>query len=419
MVWDIPSYRWQRTNRFLATYGGFVETAVAVTSGSISETVPAGVYGVHVWLWGQGGWSTSLSAHGGGGGVAYRFFHVTPGDELIGSLTSTIGSYSQFLVNSAFMQAFSGAVTIGSGAVGGMAFGGSSNYQGGVATPNQGGAAGGNTTALAPCYRMRASDLNNIRSALSLAGLTATEACVTESPAWGSGARSEKFLGSSAGFGGGGVKHDGGAFVGGGPGVLLRYVEEAPNTMPASFLMFPPAGTQYSTVPLGATSVKAWVVGAGSTGGAAGGVAYKTYSVSPGDIITMTLDASSTTVTIDGVTITANAGSGNTGGTYSGGDGGANGGVKVGFSAGAIGGAGTTQGAPYYRRAAVDVSGLIAATNAAGHKGTEDNTLHAAIGSGAYFEKYAYGNAGFGGGGFNEAGATPGAGVIVLSFTGS
>ena len=132
-------------------------------------------------------------------------------------------------------------------------------------------------------------------------------------------------------------------------------------------------GTSLTVGPL-VTSVKVWTIGAGGGGaggtdndgtvgggGGAGGIAFTTQAVTPGDIITYSLgiggaggidanngsDGTNTTAIVAGTTITGNGGSGGqynngtdaAGGSFTGGDGGANGGDGIG-SAGDTGGGG-------------------------------------------------------------------------------
>ncbi|MBK7761859.1 MAG: hypothetical protein IPI46_00615 [Bacteroidetes bacterium] len=134
------------------------------------------------------------------------------------------------------------------------------------------------------------------------------------------------------------------------------------------------SGTSF-VIPAGIGSVKVWAIGAGGGGagatssdgtcgggGGAGGVAFKTFSVNAGDIISYTIgvggaggvDANdgqagtATTVTFNANVVTGNGGSGGAynifidaaGGTFSGGDGGANGGSGKGAAGDNGGGAG-------------------------------------------------------------------------------
>ena len=200
------------------------------------------------------------------------------------------------------------------------------------------------------------------------------------------------------------------------------------------------SGTSY-TVPTGATSMKAWAVGAGGNGyltgslvSGAGGCSYKTWSVSGGNavsysvgIVPATGNGGSTTVTFGGVTITGSGGgSTGTGGAYSGGDGGANGGGGVvfgggnvagqGSAGGAVGGNGTKQSCG--RLISTDVNGLLSAVALAGGKTTEDCGTAAAFGSGSYNDKFTNKTAGLGGGfATSYANAAAGGGAVVLYFT--
>jgi hypothetical protein len=199
------------------------------------------------------------------------------------------------------------------------------------------------------------------------------------------------------------------------------------------------SGTSY-TVPTGATSMKAWAVGSGggfsgSGGFPAGGCAYKTWSVSGGNTVAYTIGSApalyavgaNTTVTFGGVTITGGGGSLATatgGGSYSGGDGGATGGSGPAYfgnqvKGGAVGGDSGTV-ASCGRRAATDVSGLLAAVALAGGKATEDCGSAGAFGSSGWAQKYNGSKAaGYGGGGGENGSATvtSGQGAVVLYFT--
>lgn len=208
------------------------------------------------------------------------------------------------------------------------------------------------------------------------------------------------------------------------------------------------SGTSY-TVPAGASSMKAWAVGGGSLavrGGAAGGCAFKTWSVTSGQTISysvapsitgrtgsVAVNGQNTTVTYAGTTITGFGATGNASGagssapgSFSGGDGGATGGVKGDTSGGnfggAVGGNGTV--AACGRRAMTDVSGLLAALSLAGVDTTERCNATAAFGSGGWGSKYSAPyviDAGFGGGSGFEAGnyrnSAAGGGAVVLYFT--
>lgn len=117
--------------------------------------------------------------------------------------------------------------------------------------------------------------------------------------------------------------------------------------LPAVDLVLPFTGNGSFTIPAGYSSVKIWVVGGGGIGeiycdggphtnGGFGGISYKTWSVSAGQVITYSAGASLTgdfcgrptngnpsTATVNGTTITATAGLGNgNNGSGSGGDGG-------------------------------------------------------------------------------------------------
>ena len=205
---------------------------------------------------------------------------------------------------------------------------------------------------------------------------------------------------------------------------------------PTAFLLT--SGTSYA-VPTGATTMKAWAVGQGATAsataGGAGGTAYKTWSVSEGQTIAYSVGAGvnqdqgvSSTVTFNGTTITGFGGrwgAARPGGSYSGGDGGANGGdgyydtnADWHQTGGAVGGNGSV--ATCGRRSATDVSGLLAAVALAGGSTTEACGATAAFGSGGYTDGDAniWKAAGLGGGGgtrnWNDPRPT---GAVVLYFT--
>jgi hypothetical protein len=210
------------------------------------------------------------------------------------------------------------------------------------------------------------------------------------------------------------------------------------------------SGASY-TVPVGATSMKAWVVGGGggangtaSLAGGAGGCSYRTYSVTGGSSVTYSIGAAgnntptsggNTTVTHEGVTITGSGGqvsgggdNAGSGGTFSGGDGGSNGGAGVigdgysNFYGGAVGGNAAVTIA-CNRRPASDVSGLFAALALAGSSTTATcvSRTTAAFGAGAGVGKYVLSHdAGLGGGSVNYQGygyGLAGAGAVVLYFT--
>jgi len=203
------------------------------------------------------------------------------------------------------------------------------------------------------------------------------------------------------------------------------------------------SGTSYS-IPAGATTMKAWIVGGGGNKGAtqtyAGGCAYKTWSVSGASIsyvlgvgatVTVTsypnytsTPSTSSTATYSSVTITGGNGNplvdGGLAGGYSGGDGGANGGIGSWGVDGAVGG----NSAAYstcYRRPATDISGLFAALTLAGVSTTETCGATAAFGSAGYVNKYNSAltkTAGYGGRGAYDEFTTPGGnGALVLYFT--
>jgi hypothetical protein len=235
-----------------------------------------------------------------------------------------------------------------------------------------------------------------------------------------------------------------------------------------SFAVLLTPGITSFTVPAGYSSMKAWAVGGGGSNGninpgGAGGCAYKTWSVTGGSSVAMSIGAGgpasggsstsgqggNTTVTYGGVTITGQGGSQGstgaagavrTGGSFSGGDGGATGGSGAGSfyqsgdayggavgGNGAVAGAGDGQGASVVgncrRRVMTDISGLKAAVTLAGFPTTESCTTFGAFGSGSAGNKYGHVRAGYGGGGCMDTigagawGELGGAGVVVLYFS--
>ena len=202
------------------------------------------------------------------------------------------------------------------------------------------------------------------------------------------------------------------------------------------------SGTSF-TIPAGATTMKAWAVGPGgidgTTGGGygslagAGGVAYKTWAgVSGGASVTYAIGTgintttsstsatNTTSVTFSSTIIKGYSGwlgnvPGFGGGSFTGGDGGANGGNAqdgdwIGEAYGALGGAnGATT--TFQRTPMIDISGLKAAVTLAGGKATEDQGTTAAFGSGGAIKKGTPTKITSGYGGGN------GLGAVVLYFT--
>lgn len=230
------------------------------------------------------------------------------------------------------------------------------------------------------------------------------------------------------------------------------------------------SGSSY-TVPSGANSMKVWAIGAGGsvrTNGlyaGAGGVAYRTYSVTPGSTVSYTVNqtisgtsdtgGSNTTVTYSGITIRGYGGEpargitwqllGDSniglGGTFGGAaDGGAAGGAgrnyggyENGGSSGAVGRGGDglnewlgpQTGTPNSckRITAADVSELFAALALASVNATESCGSTAAFGSSGFDAKFGpYKSAGIGGGGVQNPGywnvRPNGNGAVVIKFMG-
>lgn len=247
------------------------------------------------------------------------------------------------------------------------------------------------------------------------------------------------------------------------------------------------SGTSFNVTPhAGFTTAKIWVIGAGGGGagatnsdatsgggGAAGGMAYTTATIGAGFTLNYSLGASgaggvntsngsaggATYAIISGVTVTGNGGGGGgynnnttaTGGTYSGGAGGANGGTGAGVSGdtgGGSGGAiGTVNGATGgsaggVGASAANVSGYFTPIQLLGYSTTAGGTAGGSgssspnamnggaatgFGAGGGGAGYYGGNGGagyFGGGGggasgytgANMTGGAGGAGVIVIEY---
>jgi|694.fasta_scaffold88706_2 hypothetical protein len=195
-------------------------------------------------------------------------------------------------------------------------------------------------------------------------------------------------------------------------------------------------------LPSGATTMKAWAIGGGSSG--AGGCAYKSWSILESDeaptftvgagAYGQNVSAGSTSLTFRGTTITGNGGNGYAtfaGGSFSGGDGGANGGSgssgEYGSfpwqrrNGGAVGGNGTWT-LSVLRMPATDVNGLFAAVSLAGLKTVEDGGAEPAFGSGGGTAQ-TDGDKGPGIGGgdsfspFGGRTSMGGSGAVVLYFT--
>lgn len=219
---------------------------------------------------------------------------------------------------------------------------------------------------------------------------------------WGGSGGAGKFGGGGGGAGGyfslGSINWSGGD---GGQGVVVLSFLNGGSPVSTVVLI---SGSSF-TIPDGVTAAKAWAIGGGGGGGgatsndgtsggsgAAGGVAFITKAVSPGDIISYSPGAGgraghgtingtaggNTSVTIAGTTIYGNGGGAGqynnvtnaTGGTYSGGDGGANGGAGYGRSGDVGGGGGGAIGSVNGTQAgndggtganSADISGLFAA----------------------------------------------------------
>ena len=179
-------------------------------------------------------------------------------------------------------------------------------------------------------------------------------------------------------------------------------------------------------VPNGASTMKAWAIGFGYRG--AGGTAYKTWSVSGGDIVYYTVgvrnsDGPDSQVIYSSTTITGVGSGGNAGGSYIGGDGGANGGdysvITQGgttlLRGGAIGGNAAATGCPRLKSNS-SIGGLFTALALAGQSISDCGD-----------EVFGYGGftsspvgirniAGRGGGGWNGSSNNGVSGAVVLYF---
>jgi hypothetical protein len=186
------------------------------------------------------------------------------------------------------------------------------------------------------------------------------------------------------------------------------------------------SGTNY-TVPTGATTMKAWAVGPGRS--AAGGTAYKTWSVIGGDTINYVVGISGTSdtnITYSSTTITGNRPTTASGGGYNGGDGGANGGASTTYSrsgtqffvGGAVGG-NTTIANCYGRSKATNISGLFSAVILSGQSFSAD-CANGSFGDGGLSTNNIPSiriTCGLGGGGWNGTNNNGGNGAVVLYFT--
>jgi hypothetical protein len=204
-------------------------------------------------------------------------------------------------------------------------------------------------------------------------------------------------------------------------------------------------GSSYE-IPSGATTVEAWAVGAGASGGVntnlgGGGIAYRSWAIDGQTSVSYSVALSpnignadtpqATTVTFSALTISGMSSGGIDGGSASGGSANFRGGDRsfeiinneTYFLGGGAGGNQPTV-SPCQRNPGTDVSGLHAALALAGFQSSETCGISPAFGSGASvkFEPSTGGpslthrfEAGLGGGG---ASIMPGGdGAVVLKFT--
>ena len=410
--------------------GGFqTGTGFAVTNGTYPVTV--GLGGIATTAQGNNGASSifsSITSLGGQGGASWYNYPTTPPTQAsLGTKASGGGA--------CYGSNVGGVGTVGQGKNGGTAGtsgnygsggGGGSTSAGGNGTTTTGGAGGTGT----------ASSISGISTTYCGGGGGSTYAGGTPGAGGSGGGTAGVGSGSAlaaaantGGGGGGGERTNGTGGAGGSGIVIIRYLTPVSFTPQAVLLT---SGTSYS-IPAGATTMKAWVVGGGgcSPGSISygGGCAYKTWSVSGASIsyvlgvgaINISTASTSSTATYSSVTITGNNGSSGLG-SYSGGDGGANGGSGgYGGPGGAVGGDSATTTA-CGRKPATDISGLFAALTLAGVSTTETCGATAAFGSAAYANKYNSAltkTAGYGGRGAYDGGfTTPGGnGALVLYFT--
>jgi hypothetical protein len=450
----------------------FTTTAVLLTSGT-SYTVPSGAQSMTAYAIGAGGKGNYVSslgstgAAGGGGGVAYRTYSVTGGQTVTYSVSSTAGSDTSITYGGVTIYGFGGQNingytkfrNIGNG-YGSAAYGPGGGYAGladggadggggipintGSVSGVCGGPIGGVKITQTSCGRIAATDVGGLLAAVALAGGKTTEDCGS-SAAFGSAGYYQKFHDTkSSGYGGGGsyASADVGGFDAGGGAVILQFSGNSvsnpvPSFTPQAVVLSSGVNTssqnwQTYTVPSGCTNMKAWAVGAGYAR-SAGGCAYKTWRVHPGQTITYSIGKVGTTyptdqslnhtwVAANSQGIVGYSGTPYNGGGYAYGDGGATGGMGVdgrgnpnGSWGGSVGG-----DASYPARANTvgnDVSGLLAAVSLAGGPSN--------FGKGGWASKFnATVAAGFGAGGFPVTGTNYAdwnpvgtQGAVVLYFT--
>ncbi|NBW16824.1 MAG: hypothetical protein EBR82_53490 [Caulobacteraceae bacterium] len=190
----------------LTVQASFAPVAVLLTSGT-SYTVPAGASTMKAWAVGPG---SNAGNVGGAGGCAYKTWSVSGGQSVSYAVGAVGASDTSVVFGGTTISGLRASGTTGSplaGAGGGYSGGdgganGGNGYASADFTLRFGGAVGGNT---ATTYRYAMTDVSGLKAALALAGAKTSEDN-TGSPAFGSGAYSNKFgtrlIGSGVGGGG-------------------------------------------------------------------------------------------------------------------------------------------------------------------------------------------------------------------------
>jgi hypothetical protein len=288
-------------------------TQSVILSSNSNYTVPNGAKVIKIWSIGAGGSSSSSCDGGGGstgnaGGVSYRHGFISNTNVAIsGSIGQPVASICDLTVAGG-STTLSNLSTVINPSISSLVGGGGGSSGRVADLPSSGGL---NTYTLWSNTTTRR-DYLGINSVIDAAG--------------GNSSTHTYGRGNTGGAGSAGA-------------IVMQL-------LPATDLVLPFTGSGSFTIPAGYSSVKIWVVGGGGIGniycdggphtaGGFGGISYKTWSVSSGQVITYNAGASltgnfcgnptngnSSTATLDGTTITATGGLGNgNNGSGSGGDG--------------------------------------------------------------------------------------------------
>jgi hypothetical protein len=312
---------------------------------------------------------TTVAAFGATGNILFKnstdsstAFQV---QNTTGSSVFTVDTSNGQTTANGSLTVFSAATANGGGANGGSGSGTSGDSGGGaggaIGTVNgvsngQSGGTGAQSVDVSGLFSVLSSVGGYPTVSPGAAGTSASGYCTKpggNATGFGTGGGGAGWYGGNGGnglYGGGGGGAAGGSSCGnlvggsGGQGVVVISPTGGTNTVKVS-------GTSY-TVPAGITQLKIWAIGAGGGGagasvdsnsggaGGAGAVAYRTFAVTPGQIINYSLGTSgtggtgtvngsaggATTVSVGAVTLTANGGAGGqwnnnataAGGTYTG-----------------------------------------------------------------------------------------------------